>query len=754
MHPVTRATDRPLADPAHDDFQRAQFARRIAQTLLSRASADSIVVGLYGKWGEGKSTVLNFIRRTLAESTGKVVVLNFNPWRFPDETQLLLNFFGELARTIDRQLATKGEKAAKALASYVTPLLPSVSLNLTTVGSISADFSKNLESLLGKAQPDADKLRARLEQLLKAAGQRVVVIIDDIDRLEKTQIQAIFRLVKLTADFEHTAYLLAFDDELVARAIGELFAADAEGLPGQRSLLAGRHFLEKIIQVPLRLPRARADDLLGFCYRRVEEALGDAQLTLPAKALNRLRDALRAGILPQLTTPRLAVRYANAIAFSLPLVRDEVNAVDFLLTEALNVFYPELYQFVATHEGYLTGSIRHEGGYASQSPREPKEESVVERALRLYERADERAGAQALLIELFPRMSQQLSVRRGFFSFLGRLTEAELAQGQHLASSDYFGRYFAYTVLREDVTDQEFTAFLQAPTTTQFTMALGLLQRLGKAVFLQKIAYRVTEFDRAQTTQLWYLLGKLSQLATDSSETYQTARLLLDLLAQLPASDRYELLVIAMQTETAFSLAQLLAEILLPEREAALDRYARAQAYGLDLLFTATEWQGLLAALAAALLHRALREAGGKPLYLTHPEQINQLFYSYWSQVPAQPPLREYLAPFLEAAPTDIHVLLELSSPMVYSSNDTFRGVISADIVETLESAAGALFYQTARRVLGPEAVENYPGKRSEAPTPDTRLRQFIYLAERRAAQQAAAESSVGKTPGETAEQP
>ena len=731
MQQASRATDRPLTDTALDDFQRALFARRIADTLLTRASAESIVLGLYGKWGEGKSTVLNFIRHTLAGHANKVVVLNFNPWRFADETQLLLNFFGELARAIDRQLTTPGEKAAKALASYVTPLLPSVSLNLATLGSVSADFSKSLENLLGKAQPDADKLRTRLEQLLQAAGQRVVVIIDDIDRLEKTHIQAIFRLVKLTADFQHTAYLLAFDDELVARAIGELFAADTDGLPGQRSLLAGRHFLEKIIQVPLRLPRARTADLLNFCYRRVEEALGEAHLSLSVEALNRLREALRAGILPRLGTPRLAVRYANALTFSLPLVRDEVNAVDFLLTEALNVFYPELYQFVATHEGYLTGSIRHEGGYSSLSSREAKEETVVERALRYYEQADERAGAQALLSELFPRVSQQLSGYRGLFSSLGRLTEAELAQGQHLASADYFGRYFAYTVLREDVTDQEFAAFLRGPAATQFTTALGLQQRLGKAVFLQKIAYRIPEVDAAQTGQLWQLLSRLSHLGSTSGETYQAAKLLLELLAQLPVPDRYGRLLTTLQAELSFSLAQCLAEVLLPEREAALARYARDSAYGLDLLFTAPEWERLLPDLAAALLGRALREAGDKPLYLTHPEHVNQLFYAYWSLVPTLPPLQEYLKPFLEAIPLDVHTLLELSAPLVYSGNkEPFRGVISASIVETLEGAAGPLFYLTARRVLGAEVVPSYPGRRSEEPTADTRLRQFIYLSE------------------------
>jgi predicted KAP-like P-loop ATPase len=160
-----------------------------------------------------------------------VAVLNFNPWRFPDEAQLLLSFFGELAQIIDKQLYTKGERATKILTSYVAPLIPSVGL-----GPATADLSKPIGEVFSKLLPDVDKLRTRLEELITESGKRVVVIIDDIDRLEKTQIQTIFRLVKLTADFKHTAYLLAFDDLMVARAIGEVFAASAESEGEGRSL--------------------------------------------------------------------------------------------------------------------------------------------------------------------------------------------------------------------------------------------------------------------------------------------------------------------------------------------------------------------------------------------------------------------------------------------------------------------------------------------------------------------------------------
>lgn len=52
-------------------------------------------------------------------------------------------------------------------------------------------------------------LKLIIETILKEEQKRVVILIDDIDRLEKSEIHAVFRMVKLTADFKYTAYILA-----------------------------------------------------------------------------------------------------------------------------------------------------------------------------------------------------------------------------------------------------------------------------------------------------------------------------------------------------------------------------------------------------------------------------------------------------------------------------------------------------------------------------------------------------------------
>jgi predicted KAP-like P-loop ATPase len=132
------------------------------------------------------------------------------------------------------------------------------------------EAAKKLGQQLSSVQ--LEKQRHKLEEILRESGKRVVVTIDDIDRLDRAEIHAMFKLVKLGADFERITYVLAFDDEMVAAALGERFSGGGTE--------AGRAFLEKIIQVPLHLPPADKLALRKIAMQSVDETLQSAGVSL------------------------------------------------------------------------------------------------------------------------------------------------------------------------------------------------------------------------------------------------------------------------------------------------------------------------------------------------------------------------------------------------------------------------------------------------------------------------------------------
>lgn len=114
--------DKPIGIIRQDEFNRYDYAKRVAETIRDRHSPESLVVGLYGRWGEGKTSVLNFITAEL--KSARIITMTFNPWRFEGEDQLLTGFFTELAQALNKPLKTKGEAAGELLAQYAEAVIP------------------------------------------------------------------------------------------------------------------------------------------------------------------------------------------------------------------------------------------------------------------------------------------------------------------------------------------------------------------------------------------------------------------------------------------------------------------------------------------------------------------------------------------------------------------------------------------------------------------------------------------------------
>ena len=115
--------------------------------------------------------------------------------------------------------------------------------------------------------------------------------IDDIDRLDRDEILSVLKMVRLTANFPQIVYVLAFDDEMVARAAGQNFG----GTPD-----SGREFLEKIVQYPFAIPAVGRKRLLNFIERRAEEACTNAGTTLDEKDWAAFKLAAENYLLPRL----------------------------------------------------------------------------------------------------------------------------------------------------------------------------------------------------------------------------------------------------------------------------------------------------------------------------------------------------------------------------------------------------------------------------------------------------------------------
>ena len=414
------AGDDPISHAYEDRLGRSGFAKAVARIITQRKSTQGIVIGVYAEWGQGKSSALNMVVEEL-EGDKDVICLRFNPWRFIDEAQLLGTFFRELGKALDGLPKSGRTKIAGALKKYGDLL--AFAHSGAPKGVIA------LAKMIGPAE-ELESLKDDISSFLAEAGRRVVVIMDDIDRLEKEEMHAIFRLVRLTADFPGMAYVLAFDEERVAAVLAEKYGSD---------FTAGRSFIEKIVQIPLPLPPSDPEVLLELAFSGVEAALQLAKVEWNESQKRRFARTFIDSFQSRLGTPRLVKHYSNALAFSLPLLKWEVNTVDLALVEAARIFYPHLYSVVKGNgEVFL--------GFVSETEGEKEYARKVLEATYEGLAGRQRKAAEGLLNALFPA---------GFAGTVEapRTPNVKGNEGREksVSSDDYFSRYFSFGVPPTDV---------------------------------------------------------------------------------------------------------------------------------------------------------------------------------------------------------------------------------------------------------------------------------------------------------------
>jgi predicted KAP-like P-loop ATPase len=504
------SADRPIESHDQDRLGRTRFASQLATAISKWQENDSLVIALYGEWGIGKSSIKNLVLEELRAAAGNDApdIVEFNPWQWTGHEDLSAAFFREvLTRLRGRKSSKSAQQVAKRIRQYVAYLglmkvfldgpkgvvalilavfgalavappffltqartvtfmiaLGAVALVLAALIGWGQELLEKLASWLDLIGPGAGSLEERKKGVV-AALQRyrktVLVVIDDVDRLTPTEIQAVFQLIKANADFPRFVYLVMFQRSIVVRALAELTKED------------GAAFLEKIVQVGFDVPQARQVEVDQVLFEGLDRVLGPRgseqinQIYFGNVYYGSLREYYR--------DLRDVKRFLGTLEFHVNLLRTngalDVNPVDLIAIEALRLFEPDFYRRVCDNKALLTSSRSRDSADRNKASSELRQ--------LLAGLPTERAPArEQLLKHLFPTTA---------FAFGGLVYSAQSAvewdRDLRVCVPDLFDRYFQLGLSKGEISQYEVELLLAASSdTAALTRELERHAREGRLV--------------------------------------------------------------------------------------------------------------------------------------------------------------------------------------------------------------------------------------------------------------------------------
>ncbi|MBO7048706.1 MAG: hypothetical protein J6W62_07345 [Spirochaetia bacterium] len=480
-------SDEPINKPEEDILGRESFAKNLADSLISWKEEKSLIIGLLGKWGSGKTSVINLteyflkdILRSQTKEKNKPIVIKFNPWGYSQTEDLLISFINQLYSSIkDNKKIRKLTKVIKKYINFFKEIKPQKTINtvltitalvFTILGiSLSHIFQQSPEMVnsltkrtiislaiyavvyfswrcLACILTRQDKLpiseiKEEISNIIIKNKIRMIIIIDDIDRLTSVEIKQLFRIIRINADFPNTIYLLSFDRNIAEKSLTV------------QDTISGHDYLEKIINIEYDLPGISQFKLEKYFKNNLEKlisALPDNTANI-FETDNKKWSQIHSIIISELSSIRNIKRYFNSISFKInQFIKEnvlEINLVDFLGIELIRLKYPDCYSFIRDNKQWFISDkmLKDEPGAKEKGTYAKWYKDNVQ---KFGSTTNEKNNINIIITEIFPITffgSKNIQINSLF-------NKSEIDATNSIASERFFDIYFDHI---SSISDEE-----------------------------------------------------------------------------------------------------------------------------------------------------------------------------------------------------------------------------------------------------------------------------------------------------------
>lgn len=315
-------SDKPLKIIDDDEFNRKDLAIHISEQInKSSDTENSFSIGIVAPWGSGKSSFINFIKREI-EKNNDNIVFDFNPWKYPIETNITKFFLQEIEFEISKFAINTHN-----FNEYINQLFKN---NSSLYASIINLFFRS---------KSIDIIHKTIKNTILESGKRMVIFIDDLDRLHSKEVYEILTIIRNIGDLPNAIFVLAYDKDYLLHLL-------------KNDINEPQEYLAKFFQVEFALstinPLTLTEDISNKLKSSFPKYFDRDELTTisgtTVSSLGNIETTIQSleGI-KLIKNKRDIIKLMNTLKIVLPFFYDKVKFSDLLKLEILRLKYGNVF---------------------------------------------------------------------------------------------------------------------------------------------------------------------------------------------------------------------------------------------------------------------------------------------------------------------------------------------------------------------------------------------------------------------------
>ena len=304
--------------PSEDIFGlEAWVDRLVARIAHTDVSNSSYSIGVVGKWGEGKSSLMNLVEQEIKAQDKLFVTVSFNPRNSKSINNIQEDFLNTLKHALKPYKTGLDSKISK-YASSINAAEGTPGFVVWLMGLVNIQLRQNPESA-----------KEAITNAIKSIGKRIVVFVDDFDRLTGEEIVEVLKMIDKNCSFPNMIYLTAYDKDNVNRLVTKSDAVI---------------YSDKYFNTELPLPAHLPSHIFNYFAKLLNDAVDRKEIEVTNEEINNTLTYQWNLINRRIRTIRDVKRFVNLFLFYFVPMQKEVSFRDFMLLELIRFAHPNEYE--------------------------------------------------------------------------------------------------------------------------------------------------------------------------------------------------------------------------------------------------------------------------------------------------------------------------------------------------------------------------------------------------------------------------